>query len=105
MGNSIFERLEQLRLLHNLDVTQMSTVMGLDAVGYEQLAHDTDPLTLHMLIALHKDLQASANYLLLGVEPILIEFNSMQLPKTREELDSIKMHIQNLREQIKPTKD
>ncbi len=102
MVNSIFERLEQLRLLHNLDVVQMSTVLGLDTEGYEQLAENSDRLTLPMLITLHNKLQASANYLLLGIEPILIEFNSMQLPKTREELDSIKMHIQNLRDQIKP---
>ncbi len=106
MVHLIFERLEKVRLLHNLSADQMSTIMGIDERDYHKLSKIAHAgLEVEMLIRLHDNLQVSADYLLFGIEPILKDFNSSQSPKTREELDSIKMHIRNLRDQLRPSQD
>lgn len=106
MVHLIFERLERIRLLHNLNVHQMSTFMGIEESEYQKLSKIAQAgLSIDMLIRLHDQLQVSSDYLLFGIEPILLDFSSNQSPKTREELNSLKTHIRNLRDQIRPPKD
>ena len=99
----IYDRLEQLRLKHNLQLHQFCAIMEIDPAGYKRLSENPlAALTISQLAQLHNQLNASADFILFGIEPMLVKFDSPQAPETRQELDSIKLHIKKLRDQIRP---